>query len=121
MILLIPRQRLLASLIFVFCACLVTAVGVGRKSSAAGQSTEISRADTPLENLIPTNDASIKFLRGGNLHDLTLKSEMRLGREWSVLLQGQFERWRFPLLFSDSSANLTASAQLTWTPEWRSR
>jgi len=64
--------------------------------------------------------ANPQFLRGGNLHDLTLKSEMRLGREWSVLLQGQFERWRFPLLFSNSSANLTASAQLTWTPEWRS-
>jgi len=65
--------------------------------------------------------ANSQFLRGGDLHDLTLKSEMRLGREGSVLLQGQFERRRFPLLFSNSSVSLTALAQLTWTPEWRSR
>jgi hypothetical protein len=62
-----------------------------------------------------------QFLRGGNLHDLALTSDVRLGREWSVHLQGQIERWRFPLLFSSSSSNFMASAQLTWCPESRAR
>jgi hypothetical protein len=61
--------------------------------------------------------ANPQFLRGGDMHDATLVSDPRLGREWSVHLSDQFERWKFPLLLPSASGNTMVSAQLTWSPE----
>jgi hypothetical protein len=61
--------------------------------------------------------ANPEFLRGGDLHDATLASDLRPEREWSVHLLGQFERWKFPLLFTNVSGNMMVSAQLTWSPD----
>jgi hypothetical protein len=63
-----------------------------------------------------SQNASSQFLRGGDLHDMTLASDTPLGRDWSIHLSGQYERWRFPLLFTNPSSNFTVSAQLTWSP-----
>jgi hypothetical protein len=56
------------------------------------------------------------FFRGGDLHDLSVSSDLPIRCERSVHLAGQYERWRFPLLFPHTSGNITASAQLTWSP-----
>jgi len=60
--------------------------------------------------------ANPQFLRAGDLHDATLVSDLRLGREWLVHLSDQFGRWRFPLLLPNASGDMMASAQLTWSP-----
>ena len=64
---------------------------------------------------------SPEFLRGGNLRDIAVTSDLPLGRQWSVHLSGQYERWSFPLLGPHSSGNMAASAQLTWSPSSRAR
>jgi hypothetical protein len=61
-----------------------------------------------------------QFLRGGDLHDASVASDLRLAREWSIHLSGQFERWQFPPLSPTASDNMTVSAQLTWSPQPRS-
>lgn len=65
--------------------------------------------------------ADPEFLGGGDLHDVSLSSDLSMGREWSARLSGQYERWQYPLLRAGVSGNFTASAQLTWTPPSRPR
>jgi hypothetical protein len=64
---------------------------------------------------------SPEFLRGGNLRDIAVTSDLPLGRQWSVHLSGQYERWNFPLLVTNSSRDIAVSAQLTWAPSSRMR
>ena len=54
------------------------------------------------------------FLRGGSLHDMTLTSELHFGCDGSVCTSGQFERWRFPLLFSNSANRFLAPLNFPW-------
>jgi hypothetical protein len=61
-----------------------------------------------------------QFLRGGDLHDASVASDLRLAREWSIHLSGQFDCWQFPLLSPNASDDMTVSAQLTWSPQPRS-
>lgn len=64
------------------------------------------------------NDVDPAFLEGGKLQDLTLKTDIMLGRQWQVSGFVQHENWHFPVLSPTSKSDFTASLQMTYWPHW---
>ncbi|HLJ86029.1 MAG TPA: capsule assembly Wzi family protein [Candidatus Angelobacter sp.] len=64
-------------------------------------------------------EADRMFLKGGNLKDIDLRAEWAFNPAISLLSTVQYERWNFPLLAANRQNNLTASLQLTYSPQWR--
>jgi membrane-associated phospholipid phosphatase len=60
------------------------------------------------------------FLQGGHQNDFTVRSDVMLRPDLALSTFVQYERWAFPLLAAQPKSNLTASFQLTFTPQrWR--
>jgi capsule assembly protein Wzi/PAP2 superfamily protein len=61
-----------------------------------------------------------KFLQGGNLRGIHLRSEWNLSNKLSLSSFMQYEWWNFPLLTSgNKQTNFTASLQVTYWPHWK--
>jgi hypothetical protein len=61
------------------------------------------------------------FLQGGWLRDITAKTNVALGNNFSLQAGVQYERWQFPLLAAGPVANMTTSVQFSYTPTRRAR
>jgi hypothetical protein len=94
---------------------------VGRQGiSLRASSTYWFASDRTLQVGYRSNIVDDMFLQGGNLRDIYLKSEWRLGPQMSVSTFWQYEWWNFPLLSAgNKQTNFTASFQLTYWPHWR--
>lgn len=64
---------------------------------------------------------SHEFLRGGSLRDLRATVDIALRPEWQLLLQGQSEWWRFPLLSVTPQHDAAFTIQLTYHPIGRTK
>ena len=61
---------------------------------------------------------SQKFLEGGNLHDISARSQFLINSQTALETSVQYERWAFPLLAPGPQSNVSASIQLTFNPHW---
>jgi hypothetical protein len=60
------------------------------------------------------------FAGGGNLRDITLRSEWSVRKNWSLSSLLQYEWWNFPVLTNGNRQNdFTASFQVTYHPHWK--
>jgi hypothetical protein len=57
-----------------------------------------------------------EFLEGGRLRDLTTTVDIALRPEWQLLVQGQAEWWRFPLLSETPRRDAAFTIQLSYRP-----
>lgn len=65
-------------------------------------------------------EADKMFLGGGNLRDVSLRSEWNFGKAMSLSSFLQYEWWNFPLLSAGTKQNnFTASVRFTYWPHWR--
>ncbi len=60
-----------------------------------------------------------RFLEGGHLNDLSVRTDTMLGRSMMFTGTLQYEKWNFPLLASTTQRVVTASAQLTFFPHFQ--
>jgi hypothetical protein len=56
---------------------------------------------------------------GGDLDDISVRSELALRPDLFVKSALQVERWNLPLLAPHVQSNVTASLQITYRPSWR--
>src|SRR5207248_11046352 len=56
------------------------------------------------------------FLEGGRYQDGLIRANFDLRRDFAISALLQYEKWRFPLLFSGPQSNFVSSLQLTYTP-----
>jgi hypothetical protein len=61
------------------------------------------------------------FLRGGQLKDLGISTNLALSRDFSLQVSAQYERWQFPLLSASKVSNVTTSFQISYSPRWGER
>jgi Capsule assembly protein Wzi len=61
-------------------------------------------------------NASSDFLGGGSLRDLRFVADLNLHRDWQLHLEDQVERWRFPLLSSQTQRDNEFTIQLSYRP-----
>jgi hypothetical protein len=59
------------------------------------------------------------FLEGGHQNDFSVKTDWMLKPDLALSGWLQYERWAFPLLAAQPKTNVTASFQITFTPNWR--
>ncbi len=60
------------------------------------------------------------FLQGGWLKNLSLRTNLALGTDFSLQASVQYEQWRFPLLAPGKTSNVTTAIQFAYTPTWKS-
>ena len=58
------------------------------------------------------------FVRGGRLHDFSVRTELMLRHDLGLSGYIQYEDWRFPILSPAAKSNVTGSIQLTLWPHW---
>ena len=63
------------------------------------------------------NNVDRAFLEGGNLRDLSIKSQWKLNHQVGFSAWLQQERWHFPILDPAAKSNLLASFELTLWPQ----
>jgi hypothetical protein len=61
-------------------------------------------------------EASV-FLRGGELRDLRVSTDLALSARWQLSATVQQERWRFPIVSPSPTNNLTTTIQLSFHPK----
>lgn len=74
--------------------------------------------ETDLQLSYRHNDVDPAFLEGGKLQDLTLKTDVMLGKKWEISGWVQHENWHFPILSPSAQSDFTASVQMTYFPHW---
>jgi hypothetical protein len=62
-------------------------------------------------------NAASAFLRGGSLRDVEVSTDLALSSHWQLSAAVQQERWRFPLLSTTTTNNLTTTIQLSFHPK----
>jgi Capsule assembly protein Wzi/PAP2 superfamily len=67
------------------------------------------------------NSIDREFLEGGDLQDFALRGDVMLNRELSLSGFVQHENWHFPVRSSAPKSDVTASLQLTFWPNWKTR
>jgi Capsule assembly protein Wzi len=61
-------------------------------------------------------EASV-FLRGGELRDLRINTDLALSSHWQLSAAVQQERWRFPIVSTTPANNVTTTIQLSFHPK----
>jgi len=94
---------------------------VGRQGiSLRAQTTYWVASDKTIQFGYRNEIADNEFLQGGNLRDLTLKSEWSFSPRVSLSSLFQYEWWNFPLLSAgQKQTNFTAQVQVTYWPHWK--
>ena len=64
------------------------------------------------------NDVDKAFLEGGQVRDLSLRSQWKLSDRIGFAASVQHERWRFPLLSLGPRSNVLASGEMTFRPNF---
>ncbi|HEV2991372.1 MAG TPA: capsule assembly Wzi family protein [Candidatus Angelobacter sp.] len=93
---------------------------IGRQGLSFRAATTYWLASDKTIQLSCRNMQTNKFLQGGNLRDVQLRSDWSFKPSLSISSFVQYEWWNFPLLTAGKKQNnLTASLQLTYWPHWR--
>lgn len=59
-----------------------------------------------------------EFIEGGNLSDVTMKTNVTLRDKLTFSAMLQYEHWNFPAIAPTAQSNFTGSIQLTYWPKW---
>ena len=85
-----------------------------------GQSTYWFAPDRTVQVSYRSVEQGADFLQGGNLHDIQVRSDWRVRKDFSVGGFVQYEWWNYPLLSPGGpESNVAASIQFTYHPHWR--
>jgi hypothetical protein len=93
---------------------------IGRQGLSFRAATTYWLASDKTIKLSYRNMQTNKFLQGGNLRDVQLRSDWSFKPSLSMSSFVQYEWWNFPLLTAGNKQNnFTASFQLNYWPHWR--
>jgi hypothetical protein len=93
---------------------------IGRQGVSFRAATTYWIASDKTMQLSYRNMQTNKFLQGGNLRDVQLRSDWNFNPSLSLSSFLQYEWWNFPVLTAGNKQNnFTASFQVTYWPHWR--
>ena len=67
------------------------------------------------------NDVDKAFLDGGSYQDFSVRTDLMFHGNTGLSGSVQYEGWQFPVLKPGRRANVTATVQLSFWPNWRTK